>query len=86
MLVYNVFLWGGVWESSDIMHILPFSFILIFFPPKRTKSFASVINRAASAPQGIILAFCGKYLCLKPGVSVGFDQRFNYKLGQFPHV
>lgn len=50
-----------------------------FFPPMRTIAFDSVINSTASAPQGIILAFCGNYLCLKPGVSVGFDLMFNCK-------
>lgn len=86
MLVYNVFFVGGsVGELRYHAHFA-IQFYVDFFPPKRTKSFASVINRAASAPQGIILAFCGKDLRLKPGVSVGFDQRFNYKLEQFSHV
>lgn len=51
----------------------------MIFSPIESKIPSSVYNSSASASQGIILAFCGKYLSLKPGVSVDFDQSYNSK-------
>lgn len=57
---------------------------MIFFFSKGYKIFWFFCNSAASSCQGIVLAFCEEYLCLKPGVCVGADQSFNSKSWAVP--
>lgn len=84
-LVYNFSLGKEYVKAQYMMNILAFNFILeqlMILLPKENKTLFFFYNSAASASQGIILAFCGKYLCLKPGVSVALTRALIPSLGQ----